>query len=249
MLSLASEQDAGRLSTSAFQFIEDSQQVGAKLQNHLAYPGIPCLATQSTLTLQDLVNDPSWEIWSDELDFHVELSMLGLSSVFPIVREYDIVGTYPRPGASFPASVLSWSGAVGRGVLSMSILHRKEPKDIDVPFISQICQAVCQQERVLQELRHVFMSTVINVDTLNVVDALHGTLPGSDNDLQVWRYGSLEYQALLGTPLGKVVAHFLLDAFDRGTRRISRIVTWYDCCNIVSMRFDIDVVDRTEYYC
>lgn len=129
----------------------------------------------------------------------------------------------------------------------MSSLQRIEARDIEIPFISQVCQAVCQQERVLQDLRHVFMSAVDNVDTLDVVNALHGTLPDFDTNLHVWRYGSAEYQALLGTPLGKIVAHFLLDAFNQGTRRISQIVTWYGCYDIVSMRFDIEVANRAVY--
>lgn len=169
MFSPASEQVAGHLSLSAFQFIEEAQQVGANLQSRLAYPEVQDIATRLTFNLRDLMNDPRWEIRTDDLDFQVELNLLGLSSIFPIVREYEIVCTFPRPGTLPATRMLSWSGAVGRGVLSMSSLQRIEARDIEIPFISQVCQAVCQQERVLQDLRHVFMSAVDNVDTLDVM--------------------------------------------------------------------------------
>jgi hypothetical protein len=49
-----------------------------------------------------------------------------------------------------------------------------------------------------------------------------------DNKVRVWRYGTPEYEALLGTETGKVTARLLLGAVERGTRRISHIETWYN---------------------
>lgn len=256
----AFERGVGQFSLSAFQFIERVKLVGSRLQNWLAYPD-PRRATRPTLTIPDLLSDGKWEILSDDVDFHLELDMLGLPSVFPICREYTIMGNFPRPGEKTlptcldfqglqvfdlpgePARpVVYWNGIVGLGVLHLSIVQRIPSSEFDVPFISQICQAVCQHEHVLQELRHVFMSTIVNFETLNVVHALHGTLPDLDTHRHVWSRGTATYQALLGTPLGKIVGHFAIDAFEPRTRTISQIVTWYDRFDVVSMRFDIDVV-------
>jgi hypothetical protein len=52
-------------------------------------------------------------------------------------------------------------------------------------------------------------------------------------------HGSIEYQELLGTELGKGVAALILAAFTRGTVRITQIVVWY-YNGSAQIRFEIE---------
>ncbi|KAJ5549589.1 hypothetical protein N7513_006823 [Penicillium frequentans] len=59
--------------------------------------------------------------------------------------------------------------------------------------------------------------------------------------VRTWNHDTDEYQALLGTQIGKISASLVLGAFTRGTRRISRVVTWIND-SLLYMRFDIELV-------
>jgi len=143
---------------------------------------------------------------------------------------------------------LTWKGYTGPGVIFIDEVKRK---DESVPPISQVTQAFYEKDFAMSTLRYVFVTYAINADTFdNFIRRQLYTArnnlqwPPMDNDEQVWTFGTPEYDALLGTVIGRLVAHLVLGAFDRGTRRISQIVTWptEDSCSC-HMRFDIEVVE------
>lgn len=49
--------------------------------------------------------------------------------------------------------------------------------------------------------------------------------PDAEKQGTIWEWGTPEYQALLGTEIGKVMTCFVLGAFEREGRRIARIVS------------------------
>jgi len=102
---------------------------------------------------------------------------------------------------------------------------------------------------ILDSLKYIMVSDIINPDTVGFAEPnLYGESFHDDpyfyNEylgVRTWEYGTDEYQALLGTQIGKISASFVLGAFPRGTRRISRVVTWIND-SLLYMRFDIEVV-------
>ncbi|CAI7661860.1 unnamed protein product [Penicillium pancosmium] len=104
----------------------------------------------------------------------------------------------------------------------------------------------------MDTLRYVFVQHVINEETAPFVKrALYteNTRPGlawPKREPEIWDHNTPEYDGILGSRIGKVIAYLVLGAFPRGTRRITRIATWaanpqsYD--NRLQIRFDIEPV-------
>jgi hypothetical protein len=119
----------------------------------------------------------------------------------------------------------------------------------NVPTASAVAQAFYERDFDLNDLRCVFVNGIINKNTVGFIrEHIYNPedfneFPGLDFAPQTWKYASPEYDGLLGTRIGKVVAYLVLGAFERGTRRISQIVTYsYEGISAVHMRFDIEVV-------
>lgn len=125
-------------------------------------------------------------------------------------------------------SVLTMGGIFIQGVA-------RDPASAS-PHASSILQAVYENWYPVQTLKHIFMIGVVNVDTLSV-------LPEIDDDRErTWPADTEEYFALLGSPLGKLVAHFVLGVSDVVKFRISAVsIVEFD-----SLRFDIEEVLPTQ---
>ncbi|KAJ5107646.1 hypothetical protein N7456_004321 [Penicillium angulare] len=72
----------------------------------------------------------------------------------------------------------------------------------------------------LDTLRHVLVQGVMNTQTVAALERCTGKNEGLFDSFE---RGSPEYQELLGTRIGRMVAYLVLGAFPRGTRKISRI--------------------------
>jgi hypothetical protein len=139
-----------------------------------------------------------------------------------------------------------WIGHTGPGMITLDQIERNE--DYGAPYISQITQPLYKSNFDLDGLRYVFVTNVKNKETLQFIkrqlyNEANTGLTWPDDIAQPWEIGTSEYDALLGTRLGKMVAYFLLGAFGRGTRRIQRIVTWpARVGGFANLRFDVGVV-------
>ncbi|KAJ5171675.1 hypothetical protein N7492_004268 [Penicillium capsulatum] len=137
------------------------------------------------------------------------------------------------------------------GVIVLDDIAR--PRQSPVPAISEVSQALYARHFAIESLRHVFVTTIINPGTFSFIrhrlySAGNGPRWFNREDMPVppvtWEYGSPEYDALLGTHIGKTVAYLVLGAFARGTRRISRIVSWPGYMHSSAyLRFDIARVE------
>ena len=67
-------------------------------------------------------------------------------------------------------------------------------------------------------------------------------LPYPFSEQGIWDPRLREFDALLGTKMGKTVAAFILCAWGQGVKRIARIVIFYDgeYLQRLNMRFDIE---------
>jgi hypothetical protein len=176
------------------------------------------------------------------LDRH-RLSGRQSSSVFE--TDFDIGGTY-RHFSIRDWNTLTWIGYTGPGVIFLdNIAREKNANPLQIPEVSQ---ALYEREFSIDTLNHVFITQVINDETLDLLEGLYDDLVNpvdTSFPMMIWPYGTPPFDALLGTALGKVVAVLVLGAFPRGTRRIVRIVTaWapYRGGNLPDFRFDIETV-------
>ncbi|KAJ5640966.1 hypothetical protein N7528_000591 [Penicillium herquei] len=149
-----------------------------------------------------------------------------------IAEERIVKGT--GPGASFSNY---WEGIIAPGAVFIEQIFRN-----DGPFSSEISRLMYGQHFPPESLKHVFILNVINPNTKPLIaDQIYGPHNGlqwPDTEPRVWRRGTAEYEAILGTKLGRFVARIVIGSFEPGSRRIAQIFTW--CHNrLLQLRFDI----------
>jgi hypothetical protein len=122
--------------------------------------------------------------------------------------------------SNYYESGLIWTGIIGPGIMMIDLFDRK--KDSATLHVSEVSQAVYQQYHPLQFLRYIFILGVINKQTISCIkNNLYGSngddnLPSgwpSDGGLQEWNHGTPQFDALMGTRIGKTVTSILLSAF------------------------------------
>jgi hypothetical protein len=141
-----------------------------------------------------------------------------------------------------------WSGRIGPGVIIIECIRRED--DSTAPWISELTKAIYEKHSSLSDLRYVFLTDVQNEDTVECITTIcdaHRLPYPSDDDQGKWPTGvwvppSPEFNALLGTRLGKVVAYFILGAYGRGVKRIAKITFFNAKRKQLNLRFDIENV-------
>lgn len=145
--------------------------------------------------------------------------------------------------------LITWHGMIGPGVLVLDNIER--PPSSSAPVVSEISQALYQRHCDMESLKHVFVTSIVNEGTLafitkrlySAANGLSWQIGIEDVDAipRTWEYGTAEYDALLGTRIGKTIAYLVLGAFERGTRHVARIVSWPgDRGASAYLRFDIE---------
>ncbi|KAJ5677095.1 uncharacterized protein N7477_002728 [Penicillium maclennaniae] len=146
---------------------------------------------------------------------------------------------------------------IGPGVFHIEELRNPErnrniPLEDDRPPMSQIIQVMYEKFFPKSSLRYIFVTEVVNTRTF---DLIKRTLYPTNNMEwprrmvrryipSTWAFGTLEYDALIATPIGRTISYLVLGAYPRGTYRIGRIVTW-PCSPIAAhMRFDIEAINE-----
>ncbi|KAJ5375014.1 hypothetical protein N7517_007020 [Penicillium concentricum] len=207
-------------------------------------PAVPaCPIQPCTLRFKDVKKSKILEIDMDtdpympiqcENDFE-ELGMLGPTG--GAWARIAIDQPDAPPDADYP-SVHTWEGQIARGVLIV-----EEIKKAPGFFISEVCQAIYREHFPIKTLKYVYILDVCNRDTREfVMDDLYTDANGlewPDEEIYDWLPGTSEYEALLGTTIGRTVAYLILGSCQRGTRRISRIRT-YDAFESLQMLFVIE---------
>jgi hypothetical protein len=115
------------------------------------------------------------------------------------------------------------------------------------PYASQIAQAVYESAYPINTLKQVIMVGVKNADTMAFLEGQIFTagngLVWPDSGPQTFVHGTAEYEGILGTKLGSVMAYTVLGAFTRGTRRISQISVEPSNAGYTRLAFDIEGVE------
>lgn len=229
---------------------------GIQLRKWIADPKEPnCHIPRNTLTMDSLADTLSigkrLVPMAENLDCNLQQQILDLGLPY----EYETTlekSAYRCFGIVSERLKLRWFGYTGPGMISLDDISRKsEFTDhtmvCRIPHISEMTQVLYAEEFSLEELKHIFVTDIINEETCDLIIRKLYTIGTKDLLWPVfkphsWEYGTPEYDALLGTRIGKVVAYIVLGAFQRGSRRISRITVWSNGILQPNLRFDIEPV-------
>lgn len=229
------------------------QADGAKRQQWMSDNSVPCPVERCTLNFNSFDRD-EWDI-EREIDVLPE-ELLNE----PVMNALSIVSNQDADNAKFESTSLEriwrnergqeqvtckWVGRIGPGTIFIEDVIRAS--SFANPQISEITQAVYTRKYDINSLKRVFVADIANTETTNFIKKGLYSQPNGlswpDPEERIWEYGTPEYQALLGTPIGKMAAALVLGAFPRGTRRIARITSWQVGLNFMpQLRFDIGSV-------
>ncbi|KAJ5389125.1 uncharacterized protein N7496_000193 [Penicillium cataractarum] len=222
----------------------DFQERGRKLQKWIDNPSeAECPIQPSTLTYAQLAD------WIPINERHFEIGEIinsmcavnGQEGVEPgpwTVHNYDH-DAY-TPGGTATGNHNTWESHVAPGIAFLALTFRDTG-----PHASQIVQACYERVHPISTLNHVVVSDIINDHTLDFIRYI--LFPGIPALLagvpKTFAYGTAEYEALLGTRCGLMVGYLLLGAYERGTRRISRITVDIPQAAGVYLQFDIEDIN------
>lgn len=197
-------------------------------------------------------NNLSWKVSGAHMDYrewrdgvHDHAAAIGLLEADPSMD--DAIYRESWLELNTPEDHAYWGGRVRKGML---FIHETRAGDLPSTLrISVVSHAVYARDFLIETLRYVYVHNVLNDDTLEFLQAYLYTqkngFPWDDcYEYKSWEFGMPQYQGLLGTKVGKLVAALVLGAFEPGTRRIARIVT--GGTYMVNLRFDIEVVEQVE---
>lgn len=167
--------------------------------------------------------DSAWDTWIYPLDKPVKLNKIEIEN-----RQGPPVG---------------WEGRTGRGVVFLDWIRRS--KRSTAPHISEFTKAAYEMDFPLESLKYVFVTDISETDTVQCIRnelCKSEGLPYPFSEQGIWDPRLREFDALLGTKMGKTVAAFILCAWGQGVKRIARIVIFYDgeYLQRLNMRFDIE---------
>lgn len=223
-----------------YKSLDDREKAGTERLRWMSNPVEHCPIPRSTTTFEDLLSQGCQILDDKSVDlpkrYHVQAFLLGL----PIEAVYRFCSLIKHEKRYVG---WEWDGVLGPGVIFLEILMK--PAWVKFPRMSEITQAVYQKNFSLDDLRYVFVSDIINTDTRDFIQNYLPELPRGDGGgytkSTAFEFGTEMYRALLATRIGKMIAYFVLGAFDRGTRRIARINVWFISYK-PQMRFDIEAL-------
>ena len=137
---------------------------------------------------------------------------------------------------------------MGPGVIFAEFCQR--PVGSVNPHWSEIALAQYQRDYDIDTLRYVYVVDCKNTETLGHMRDVHFLRLGYSEDSQevlTWEYNTEGYKEIMGVVWGKSVGALVLGAWDRGTHRITRILTWQSKGSW-HMRFDIEVLRNSPRY-
>lgn len=228
---------------------EEYVEAGTKIHRWIEDPRVRgCFVPRIYLKLTD-ISQRGWSIRQFAVSFpssflHDAIT-LGIPVTGSVSGNSDCSGIgikleFQMTSHNYPSHRLE--GTIARSVIFITLIERV--LGAPPPWISELIKVAYENEFPLDTLRHIFLNIVINEDTKHLIKTLLYTsergLSWPDDERRIWEYPTPEYHAILGTRIGKVVGYFVLGAFTRGTRRVSRIVSWAGVLETITLRFDLE---------
>ncbi|KAJ5115700.1 hypothetical protein N7456_000048 [Penicillium angulare] len=187
---------------------------GALMANFIQNPDVPGCKDFRQVTFNTLTTIA--EFRSVQLPACPELARGGIDELLDIWAQ-PIVPELRSWRLDFGEGNGRFTGRTGANV--MIIDYAVRPRDHPgIPHVGATFNALYQHtEGSLDSLRHIYVCYIVNRQT-------HKLLETYGQGRRQFDHGTPEYEAILGTRIGRMVASVVLGGFTRGTRRISRIV-------------------------
>lgn len=200
----------------------ERQELGGHYRRWISNPSKPnCPVQPNQLTILGLGQQFNVEIWQETPANPDLINLFQALQLIPATFPHDQSAYRSYEFNSF--LMMSWRAFVGPRVLIIEEMHRSDTR---MPYVSEVSLAVYGSDYLLDTLRHVIITSVVNQETLSCLSTqVHSNVYWSDDWWRTWEHGTPEYDTLLGTPVGKMVASMVLGGFPRGTKKISCINT------------------------
>ncbi|KAJ5137536.1 hypothetical protein N7526_003769 [Penicillium atrosanguineum] len=220
------------------------QEAGLLRLQWIEHPSVSdCPIFKSTLTFDAFHQMiPSGNVRTENIASDMEDYIVGLGLPNEFVEHVE-ESVYRAFDYTSVRGEMQWVGRTGPGVIFLEVLESKK----GFPHISDITLAFYKRDFPIDTLKYIFVCIVVQPETLNFVrDLLYpaNSIPWPNDKPQAWSLGTPEYEALLGTRIGKMVAYTVLGGFNRGTRRIKQILSWPTAQGFVNLRFDIEPSEK-----
>jgi hypothetical protein len=220
------------------------QQAGMRRLGWINIPSVPCPISLSKCNFPGPLSN-RWELLEQPVDLpanYTQSTFLppgvpGAKGFSPKKTPYRWTSMMNSP-PNQPYMVSWWTGRAAEGVVFLEDFNR--PKGSQTPFISEITKAVYEKDFNIETLKYVFVAGVASAVTHGFIIGV--LWPSTTEYPRVMESNTPEFQILLGTPIGKIVSHLVLNSFARGTRRIARAILWHDARVTPQLRFDIERV-------
>ncbi|KAJ5368943.1 uncharacterized protein N7496_008703 [Penicillium cataractarum] len=216
---------------------EKLQEAGAHLEQAMEDSSVVTRVRRSTMTLDDLEMSP------DSWDINVEQTQR-----LPYGYSEKDVANLELPDGDYTRVVIdgwnqetnaylgtTWEGRAKESVMFIECIARHGYG----PYASELGIMAYERVAPLPTLKTIFVANVMNNETRPAARTIwYGP------EMKVFQQGSADFQAFLGTGIGKFVAYTILGAFGQGVKKVSAISLWYigQRQDILQMRFDIEDV-------
>ncbi|KGO71936.1 hypothetical protein PITC_026560 [Penicillium italicum] len=209
-----------------------------------------CPIPRTTLTIPDI--DPrlwylssipgsltkEWEYWDRTFGLTVDYLASNQEPLYLLKSAVSVV--------KLTGELTLWVGRTGPGVIFLDNIKRA-PNSATF-YMSEFAKAFYESHFPLESLKYVIVTSIVQQETRRFIrDQIYKSserLEFPPKEPQIWESPSPEFCGILGTPIGKVVAAFVLGAYGQGVKRIPRIVTFHtgeDLCEY-NLRFDLEDV-------
>ncbi|KAJ5669300.1 hypothetical protein N7462_010370 [Penicillium macrosclerotiorum] len=211
----------------------------------------PCPIQKSTILIGNILRSGGWKLNTSRDGPPIELTKEALKLGLPCEIRPNVRDT------THAVNSIHWTNRQTQRIVCI-VTIRAAPRVLWIedifrtrncrfPHVSEIIKTLYQRDCSILTLRHIFVCQIKHEETLRfVLDEFYpiNRTTGQRHYCQMaWDYDSHGYKALLGTRIGKVVAYFILGTYDRGTKRIARIVTSFTGLHthekFLQMRFDL----------
>ncbi|KAJ6187453.1 hypothetical protein N7519_002361 [Penicillium mononematosum] len=202
-----------------------------------------CYIPRTTLTVAGL--DPTlWHVASSPkpltLEWEAWADTFGLTLDDPASKQTMYLG---QSVLKIKGEHTYWMGRIGPGVIFIDNIKRaQDPRNF---YMSEFTKALYELHYPLESLKCVIVTTVVQEETRPFIreDIYESQGLGfPSKEPRTWESPSPEFCGILGTPIGKVVAAFVLCAYGQGVKRIPRIMTFHTGMVELNIRFDIEDV-------
>lgn len=159
----------------------------------------------------------------------------------PVDEVWRASSTYHQWVVNIGHRNLTFDGRTSDGIIVMDyIARRRDVEEAFLPYMSEVALALYDHVHgPVETLRHILVARVENMQTRGLLHRLYPVSYMLPNVPYVFEHGTRQYDEILGTRIGQVIANLVIGGFEIGSCRITRITLFYDEEEYAWLRFDL----------